>query len=62
MNQVSEDREGSFDERAEIPPPIPPKMMEDNNRILPESRVVAETQVSMPALPPKPVNKCVFHH
>ena len=63
VNKVSEDREGSFDERAaEIPPPIPPKMIEDN-RSLPESRVVVETQASLPALPPKPVNKtyCVFH-
>ena len=66
MNRASEIQKGSFDEEAaEIPPPIPPKMIENNNRSLPEPSVVAETQASesVPALPPKPVNnhKNVFH-
>jgi hypothetical protein len=61
MNQI---QKGNFDdERAtESPPPLPPKMIEDDESGLPEeSRVVAETQASVPALPPKPINKHVFH-
>ena len=63
MNQVSEFQKGSFDERAtdhESPPPLPPKVFEDDKSGLPEeSRGDNETQV--PALPPKPVNKSAFH-
>ena len=62
VNQFSEIQKGSFDERvAESPPPLPPKIIEDTDRNLLESRVVAKTQASVPALPPKPVNKSVFH-
>ena len=61
VNQVSEIQKGSFDEKAtELPPPLPPKMIEDEKH-LQESRMVAETQASVPTLPPKPVNKFVFH-
>jgi hypothetical protein len=63
MNQI---QKGNFDDErtTESPPPIPPKMIEDDESGLPEkSRVhmVAETQASVPALPPKPVNKSVRH-
>jgi hypothetical protein len=37
-------------------------MIEDDESGLPEeSRVVAETQASVPVLPPKPVNKSACH-
>ena len=57
MNQVSELQKGSLT-TTELPPPLPPKMTEDKDK--PESRVAAENQASVPALPPKPVNKFVF--
>jgi hypothetical protein len=64
MNQI---HKGNFDderatESTESPPPLPPKMIEDYESGLPEEsrvHVVAETQASVPALPPKPVNKSV---
>lgn len=63
MNQVSELQKGSFNHETttELPPPLPPKMTEDED--MPQSKVVAENQASnsVPTLPPKPLNKFVFH-
>ena len=61
MNQVSKFQRGGFgpEMTAELPPPLPPKMTEDKD--VPESRVATEIQASAPALPPKLVNKFIFH-